>query len=48
MKPTYQEIEQQLSESRREFTAANATIHNLELQVEQMVAENAHMQQVIG
>lgn len=25
--------EQQLSESRREFTAANATIHNLELQL---------------
>lgn len=26
-------LEQQLSESRREFTAANATIHNLELQL---------------
>lgn len=33
--------EQQLEESRREFTAANATIHNLELKVEQVVAENA-------
>lgn len=33
--------EQQLSESRREFTAANTTIHNLELKVEQVVAENA-------
>lgn len=33
--------EQQLSESRREFTAANATIHNLELKVAQVVAENA-------
>lgn len=32
--------EQQLSESRREFTAANATIHNLELKLEQVVAEN--------
>lgn len=33
--------EQQLSESRREFTEANATIHNLELKVVQVVAENA-------
>lgn len=33
MKPTYQEIEQQLSESRREFTAADATIRNLERQL---------------
>lgn len=29
----------ELIESRREFTAANATIHNLELKVEQVVAE---------
>ena len=43
MKPTYEELERQLSESRREFTAANATIHNLELQVEQVVAENGQM-----
>lgn len=28
------------AESRREFTAANATIHNLELQLAQVVAEN--------
>lgn len=33
--------EQQLTESRREFTAANATIHNLELKVAQVVAENS-------
>lgn len=31
----------ELIESRREFTAANATIHNLELQLERVVAENA-------
>lgn len=37
----FKESEQQLSESRREFTAANATIHNLELKVERVVAENA-------
>ena len=30
----------ELEESRREFTAANATIHNLELKLEQVVAEN--------
>ena len=41
MKPTYKELQKQLSESRREFTAANATIHNLELKVEQLVAENS-------
>lgn len=34
-------LEQQLSESRREFTEANATIHNLELKVAQVVAENS-------
>lgn len=33
--------EQQLTESRREFTAANATIHNLELKMAQVVADNA-------
>ena len=32
--------EQQLAESRREFRAADATIHNLELKVAQVVAEN--------
>ena len=36
-----QNLEQQLSESRHEFTAANATIHNLEPKVAQVVAENA-------
>ncbi|ALD76045.1 MULTISPECIES: hypothetical protein [Citrobacter freundii complex] len=30
MKPTYEELERQLEESRREFRAADATIHNLE------------------
>ena len=33
----------ELEESRREFTAANATIHNLELKVAQVVAENGQM-----
>ena len=39
MKPTYEEIEQQLSESRREFRAADATIHNLELKLTGMAAQ---------
>lgn len=36
MKPDYKEIEQQLSESRREFWAADATINNLELKLAEM------------
>ena len=39
MKPTYKEIERQLSESRREFWAADATINNLELKLTEMVAQ---------
>ena len=37
----FAKLNEQLTESRREFTAANATIHNLELKVAQVVAENA-------
>lgn len=39
-KTTYrlEELEQQLSESRREFTAASATIHNLERQLAEVVS----------
>ncbi|HBZ1831701.1 TPA: endonuclease, partial [Salmonella enterica subsp. enterica serovar Minnesota] len=33
MKPTYEELELQLEVSRREFRAADATIHNLELKL---------------
>lgn len=39
MKPTYEELEQQLEESRREFRAADATIHNLELKVAEAEAQ---------
>lgn len=42
MKPTYKEIEQQLSESRREFWAADATINNLELRLAEMAARLAN------
>lgn len=37
----FAKLNEQLSESRRELTAANATIHNLELKVAAVVAENA-------
>ena len=34
-------LEQQLAESQREFRAADATIENLQMQVEKLAAENA-------
>ena len=42
MKPTYEELEQQLSESRREFWAADATINNLELKLAEMAERLAN------
>lgn len=39
MKPTYEELEQKLAESQREFRAADATIENLQMQVEKLAAE---------
>lgn len=41
MKPSYEELEQKLAESQREFRAADATIENLQMQVEKLAAENA-------
>lgn len=48
MKPSYEELEQQLAESQREFRAADATIENLQMQLNAereaklaLVAENA-------
>ncbi|MCK1125332.1 hypothetical protein [Enterobacter bugandensis] len=43
MKPTYEELEQKLAESQREFRAADATIENLQMQIERLAAENAGM-----
>lgn len=37
----YAELEQKLAESQREFRAADATIENLQMQVEKLAAENA-------
>lgn len=48
MKPTYEELERQLAESRREFRAADATIHNLELKLAKVVAENARYSMSAG
>ena len=42
MKPDCKEIEQQLSESRREFWAADATINNLEMKLAEMAAQLAN------
>ena len=42
MKPTYEELEQQLAESRREFWAADATINNLELKIAEMAEHLAN------
>ena len=42
MKPTYEELEPQLEESRREFRAADATIHNLELQLTDLAVQLAN------
>ena len=43
MKPTYEQLEQQLAESQREFRAADATIENLQMRVEKLAAENAYL-----
>ncbi|HGY3195359.1 TPA: hypothetical protein ACNVUS_000205 [Citrobacter freundii] len=42
MKPTYEELELQLEESQREFRAADATIHNLELKITDMAVQFAN------
>lgn len=42
MKPTYEELELQLEESHREFRAADATIHNLELKLTDMAVQLAN------
>ncbi|MDT9874101.1 hypothetical protein [Enterobacter cloacae] len=43
MKPTYEELEQKLAESQREFRAADATIENLQMQLEKLAAENDYL-----
>lgn len=50
MKPSYEELEQKLAESQREFRAADATIENLQMQLNaereaklSLAAENARL-----
>lgn len=43
----YAALEQQLVESQREFRAADATIENLQMQVEKLAAENAGLNNFI-
>ena len=42
------ELEQKLAESQREFRAADATIENLQMQVEKLAAENAGLNNFIA
>lgn len=42
MNQNHKEIERQLSESRREFWAADATINNLEMKLAEMAAQLAN------
>ncbi len=53
MKPSYEELEQKLAESQREFRAADATIENLQLQLNAereaklaLAAENAGLKDI--
>lgn len=41
-------LEQKLAESQREFRAADATIENLQMQVEKLAAENAGLKDAFG
>lgn len=44
----FAELEQKLAESQREFRAADATIENLQMQVEKLAAENAGLKAAIN
>ena len=39
MKPSYEELDQKLVESQREFRAADATIENMQMEAEKLAAE---------
>lgn len=46
MKPSYEELEQKIVESQREFRAADATIENLQMKLEKLAAENAVLKDI--
>ena len=47
MKPSYEELEQMLEESRREFRSADITMQNLEAKCEKLAAENAGLKDAL-
>ncbi|HCD7251487.1 TPA: hypothetical protein ND504_004174 [Citrobacter farmeri] len=47
MKPSYEELEQMLEESQREFRSADIKMQNLEAKCEKLAAENAGLKAVI-
>ena len=47
MKPSYEELEQKLAVSQREFRAADATIENMQMQLEKVTAENAGLKNAL-
>lgn len=47
MKPTYEELQQQLENAKREFRSADITMQNLEAKCEKLAAENAIKQEFI-
>ncbi|MEP9086152.1 hypothetical protein ABKU27_07280 [Enterobacter hormaechei] len=44
----FTELEQKLADSQREFRAADATIENMQVQVEKLAAENAGLKDACG
>lgn len=47
MKPTYEELQEQLENAQREFRSADITMQNLEAKCEKLAAENAIKQEFI-
>ncbi|ENF6041365.1 hypothetical protein ABRV10_003400 [Citrobacter amalonaticus] len=45
MKPTYEELQEQLENAQREFRSADITMQNLEAKCEKLAAENAGLKQ---
>lgn len=43
MKPTYEELQEQLENTQREFRSADITMQNLEAKCERLAAENAYL-----
>lgn len=48
MKPTYEELQEQLENAKREFRSADITMQNLEAKCEKLAAENAGLKDACG